>query len=392
MLKSLLLASISMLLIGCADAPQQLSCPEFDQFRLRLDPTPPPRTAAVAEARTPGGLEAAITSALSRPSAKAPAAGRSILVLSGGGEWGAFGAGFLQAWTGQGQGEASRPEFDIVTGVSTGALQATFAFLGKDEDSALVTLYRPDSEGQLIHRRGSLFFLTSASMADLKPLDGIVHDQVSFYIDKVADAARSSGRRLFVATVDGVDGETYAVDLTAIALASGLARDERVACYSSALLASSAEPLVFRQIRISGKPYLDGGVRKSVFLTQVVRTTARALARSRGTAGFGPADSIYVLMNGETATSSSPDFAAKDPTILSTLNRVRELTFNQVELSSIYEVGQAAGEAKVYTATADGNACKAQDPNAIFDPGFMRCLEAYGAMKWSGGQGWTPYR
>ena len=50
----------------------------------------------------------------------------NFLALSGGGSDGAFGAGVLCGWTASGK----RPEFDLVTGVSTGALTAPFAFLG----------------------------------------------------------------------------------------------------------------------------------------------------------------------------------------------------------------------------------------------------------------------
>ena len=50
-----------------------------------------------------------------------------VLALSGGGQWGAFGAGFLKGWTRHGDRPAA---FQVVTGTSTGSLQATFAFLG----------------------------------------------------------------------------------------------------------------------------------------------------------------------------------------------------------------------------------------------------------------------
>ena len=58
-----------------------------------------------------------------------------LLVISGGGDWGAFGAGVLKGW-GRVRGEMARPQFDVVTGVSTGALIAPFAFLGDDRRSS----------------------------------------------------------------------------------------------------------------------------------------------------------------------------------------------------------------------------------------------------------------
>src|SRR5262245_19136920 len=66
-----------------------------------------------------------------------------ILIISGGGDWGAFGAGFLKGWGKIPPGEMARPKFDIVTGVSTGALIAPFAFVGTDDAiERVVHLYR----------------------------------------------------------------------------------------------------------------------------------------------------------------------------------------------------------------------------------------------------------
>jgi hypothetical protein len=81
-----------------------------------------------------------------------------VLVVSGGGDWGAFGAGVLKGG-GRVKGELARPQFDVVTGVSTGALIAPFAFLG-DEASIerIVALYRNPRE-DIAMSRGWLFFL-----------------------------------------------------------------------------------------------------------------------------------------------------------------------------------------------------------------------------------------
>ena len=69
---------------------------------------------------------------LARMAAKPKPLTIDLLVISGGGDWGAFGAGVLKGW-GRVKGELARPEFDIVTGVSTGALIAPFAFLGDEQ-------------------------------------------------------------------------------------------------------------------------------------------------------------------------------------------------------------------------------------------------------------------
>ena len=78
-----------------------------------------------------------------------------LLIISGGGDWGAFGAGVLKGW-GRVKGEMARPEFDVVTGVSTGALIAPFAFLGDDESiERIVQLYRnPAPDDRDVARAG----------------------------------------------------------------------------------------------------------------------------------------------------------------------------------------------------------------------------------------------
>jgi hypothetical protein len=82
-----------------------------------------------------------------------------ILIVSGGGDWGAFGAGFLKGWGRVPPGPMARPQFDVVTGVSTGALIAPFAFLGTDETiETIVQLYR-HPKPDWVKQRGFLYFL-----------------------------------------------------------------------------------------------------------------------------------------------------------------------------------------------------------------------------------------
>ena len=83
-----------------------------------------------------------------------------LLVISGGGDWGAFGAGVLKGW-GRLTGEMARPTFDVVTGVSTGAMIAPFAFVGDDESiERIVQLYRHPKD-DWIKSRGLVFFMPS---------------------------------------------------------------------------------------------------------------------------------------------------------------------------------------------------------------------------------------
>jgi len=105
----------------------------------------------------------------------------SYLAVSGGGDNGAFGAGLLNGWTATG----TRPEFKIVTGVSTGALIAPFAFLGPDYDAALREVYTTMTPAKIYRARGFSAALFDDAMADTSPLAQVI----AAYVDqKMFDA------------------------------------------------------------------------------------------------------------------------------------------------------------------------------------------------------------
>ena len=88
------------------------------------------------------------------------------LSISGGGANGAFGAGLLKGWTESG----TRPEMWIVTGISTGALIAPFAFIGSSYDDELEDLYTTMSTSDLVKKRSLLKGLTGDALADTSPM------------------------------------------------------------------------------------------------------------------------------------------------------------------------------------------------------------------------------
>src|SRR5262245_61137916 len=93
-----------------------------------------------------------------------------FLAISGGGDDGAFGAGLLNGWTETG----TRPEFKIVTGVSTGALTAPFAYLGSKYDGVLRDVYTSVGPKDIFEPRSMVAALTSDGMADNSPLWGLL--------------------------------------------------------------------------------------------------------------------------------------------------------------------------------------------------------------------------
>lgn len=93
-----------------------------------------------------------------------------FLAISGGGDDGAFGAGLLAGWTARGD----RPSFSLVTGVSTGALSAPFAFLGGEYDARLKQVYTDTNAGDIFSKRSILAAVANDAMTDTTPLRNII--------------------------------------------------------------------------------------------------------------------------------------------------------------------------------------------------------------------------
>lgn len=378
----LLVLWLMLALSACAtDTPLNFACNRMGEFRTALPVTPLGSARVDANDPLTRALGGAFVSRNARVARDTPP---NLLILSGGGQWGAYGAGLLKGWSAQ-TGPSARPSFDVVTGVSTGAMQATFAFLGKDD--RLIAAYTIADEKELVTRHGSLFFLSHGSSADLAPLRARVRELADeALLDEVAREARK-GRLLYVGAVDALSGEMYALDLTA--MARDLSGAERLECYTGAIVASAAIPLVFGQVTIGGTPYYDGGVRNSVFVAGLHEAAARAMA-ARGIAD-GRGD-VYILVNGVPGVKRK---AEVKPALLPTLGRLKAITFDQIEQNSIYAAHVVAAkhhETNTYTASALGHGCPpGADDDAIFDPAFMACLRDAGVSAWNQGSPWKAY-
>ena len=166
----------------------------------------------------------------------------TILALSGGGAGGAFGAGALVGLT----RSASRPSFSVVTGVSTGALIAPYAFLGPAWDDRLIEVYTSGRAEHLLQSRGlgALFGSSVYRGAPLKDLvDRYATDEL---IEAVAHEA-STGRLLLVATTEVSTGEPVVWDLGSIAMNGGAGA--RV-LFRDVLVASASVPGLFPPVVI----------------------------------------------------------------------------------------------------------------------------------------------
>jgi len=213
----------------------------------------------------------------------------NVLILSGGGQNGAFGAGFLN-------GLAARTEkpdlqFDIVTGISTGALQATHAFLGPEYYERLKQAYTTVSKEDIYRDRFILDLICASSIKDTAPLRSLVEEFITMDILHQVAQAHEAGRRLYIGTVNVDTGEFVPWNMGEIATKHN---QEALRLYHDILMASASIPLLFppvliRQVTSSGAAsetlHTDGGTRETVFFRQFMVEFINAVQKAMREAG-----------------------------------------------------------------------------------------------------------
>jgi hypothetical protein len=222
-----------------------------------------------------------------------------ILALSGGGSGGAYGAGAL---AGLSRAHA-RPTFEMVTGVSAGALLAPFAFLGPDWDVRLQQAFTGKRSANLLHspiRTILARLLSPRGLPQHNPLFELVdHFVTPQMLSAVADES-AKGRRLIVATTDLDKHETVLWNMGEIAQHKGPTARR---LFRDVLIASASVPGVFPPVLIhvtDGKHdydemHVDGGVTTSVFTVPlIVGIQLYALPQLRGA-------HVYMIVNGQLA-------------------------------------------------------------------------------------------
>ncbi|HTO88301.1 MAG TPA: patatin-like phospholipase family protein [Thermoanaerobaculia bacterium] len=213
----------------------------------------------------------------------------AFLAISGGGDNGAFGAGLLYGWTEAG----TRPEFKLVTGVSTGALIAPFAFLGPAYDERLKALYTGISMKDIAEQRSILSILYGDAMADNTPLWNLVKKYVTQEMLDAIAAEHEKGRILLVATTNLDVRRPVIWNVTKIAatkLPGALALIQKI------LIASAAIPGTFPptmiDVEAGAKTYqemhVDGGTAAQVFVYPAAIHLAKLAQRER---------KVYIIRN-----------------------------------------------------------------------------------------------
>ncbi len=225
-----------------------------------------------------------------RRAGQAPADGRfDLLALSGGGANGAFGAGIMTAWDDQ-------PAFEVVTGVSTGALIAPFVFAGRSFDPALTRAYTSGQTEGLLKSRG-LLALFLPGVFNPAPLRDLVLDNVDDALLRAVAAEHARGRRLYVATTS-LDTQTQIVwDMGALATQDDV---QSRLLFVNVLIASASIPGAFPPVPLTyehagrevSEVHVDGGTVANF----LVAPEPLLLTDNLGSGGEGR---IWVLINGK---------------------------------------------------------------------------------------------
>ena len=317
-----------------------------------------------------------------------PAQTRHFLALSGGGDDGAFGAGLLVGWSARG----NRPQFDMVTGVSTGALSAPFAFLGRDYDQNLTQLYTETSARDIFTKRPILIAaVASDSLTDNAPLRRMIEHYVdSTMVQRLAEEY-GKGRLLFVLTTNLDQSRPVIWNIGAIAASNNpRARDLIV----DVLLASASIPAVFPpvmlDVTVDGQKrqemHVDGGTIAQVFFyppSFSIRGAARRLGVDE-TALRERRRVAYVIRNGR--------FFRQDESV-----QLRTISIAKEALATMTVSSGVNDTYRMYTlARRDGvdfNLASIGEDFTVpykgpFDPGYMQALFAYGYEQGRAGYRW----
>jgi predicted acylesterase/phospholipase RssA len=262
------LALFLVLTPGCATLRPRNTLPEYQESKVEIPGMPGVRAWGdeISEVFTEFALKSAEQerAAHGEEVVNQPV---SFLALSGGGDDGAFGAGVLCGWTDHGD----RPNFKMVTGISTGALMAPFAFLGSDYDHVLRHIYTGVTSDDIFRRKSLLTVLWRESVADTSPLDRMLEMYVDEAMLAAVAAEHQKGRRLIIGTTQ-LDAQRLVLwDMGAIA-ASG--HPEAIKLFRKVMLASASIPGAFPpqyiKVEAGGKIYdemhVDGGTTAQVIL------------------------------------------------------------------------------------------------------------------------------
>jgi hypothetical protein len=305
----------------------------------------------------------------------------NFLAISGGGENGAYGAGLLVGWTKAG----TRPTFKAVTGISTGALTAPFAFLGSAYDDKLTEIYTKITSADVLETRGLISGVLQDAMADNTPLRQTVakyFDQQT--LDAIA-AEYKKGRLLLIATTD-LDARRPVIwnigEIASRGTPGGLKLVQDVLVASAAI--PGAFPPMMIDVEVDGKHYqemhVDGGASAQVFLyppSLNIRASDKAAGTTRER-------HLYVLRNARL----DPDWAQVDRRTLTISSRAVSSLIQTQGVGDLYRIYLIARRDGLDFNLAFIPKTFTQQLKEPFEPAYMKALYELGYERAVKGYPW----
>ena len=385
MSRSLSLLLLVLMLQGCASSVVRNPVPEQELARASISGIPDARLSLAAVTVYSDATDLKKFRDMSEKLEEITGGAQlhpNFLAISGGGAEGAFTAGLLNGWTAAGD----RPIFQIVSGVSTGALIAPFAFLGPEYDEVLRMLYTTSNTDSIVHKLGIFSIRKKSALTDTAPLRDIIAASVDEeFLAKVA-AEHDKGRRLVVATTN-LDAQTPVVwNLGAIAKSG---QPHALQLFRDVMLASASIPGVFPPVLIeveaNGRRYdemhVDGGVSMQIF----AYPPGMNIAELKEHSGLDLDLNLYMIRNSKVLPENQPiEMKLKDIAAVSASMLIRSQ--GNSNITETYEATQRDGIAfRLAYIPPDFEEVATE----AFDPVYMNKLYQLAYERASGGYPWS---
>lgn len=379
-LKCLVLALTVVLVSACGNQSRKSAIPDAQLQAATISGMDDIRYVPSTKAGVKSYLQEIKAAVPKRP--QDPSRQTNLLALSGGGDNGAFGAGLLVGWSKRGD----RPVFDQVTGISTGALIAPFAFLGTDYDQTLQMLFTQVSPEDIYKERGKLGVIFNDALADATPLKNLIDKTVdTVMLQRIAAEYQQHGRLLMIGTTNIDSGSLVLWNMGRIA---AIGTTESAALFRNVMLASAAVPGAFPPVlfdaEVNGHEYhelhVDGGLAAQVYLypaavSKVAIESGIIKSRKR---------EAYIIRNARLSIG----WEETERNGLGVLNRSYKKIVQSQGLGNLYQIYEIARRDKVgFNLAYIGNDFEAVHP-AEFDKTYMNELFQYGFEKSLKGYPW----
>lgn len=310
----------------------------------------------------------------------------SMLAISGGGANGAYGAGLLSGWSQSG----TRPDFKVVTGVSTGAITAPFAFLGSRYDEKLKQIYTQYSTKDIIRVRTPRIRIPfSNSISSTNPLKLLIERYFDAQLMKEIAVEYNAGRRLYIGTTN-LDAERLVIwDMGKIA---SIGDDKALELFRKIILASASIPIacppVYLKVEVDDKIYdemhVDGGISKQVFfLYDVLQGFDKAL-KEKGIDVYRNKYKIYVIRNGYV----DPAYKEVNDTLFKITERTVDTITNSQSVGDLFQLYLFTKDGKGDFNLAYIPATHISKAKELFDPVEMQGLFKLGYEEAAQGYHW----